>query len=159
MNIKDSIQRQIAKETGVQAETVTVEDFKSEQTKTYVRHFDPRWDDMADDTRFWEPMLRAAQKRDVELGAGLLFIRAIGAMIRFESFQIKNEETGQFEVKKMLVIRPVIDERGLVGWESKEQYEAFRDKHLKVYSPVIRQMLDILGCPERFKKVQELQNG
>jgi hypothetical protein len=159
MNIKDSIQKQIAKETGVQEETVTIEDFRSERTKTYIRHFDPRWDDLADDTRYWEPLLRAANKKDVELGAGLMFIRAIGARIRFESFKVKNEETGQFEVKKILVIRPVVDERGLVGWENKELYEAFRDKHLKAYGSIIRQMLDILGNPEQFRKVQELQNG
>jgi hypothetical protein len=150
MNIKTSIQRQIEKETGVAAEAVTLEDFRSEQTKTYGRHFDPRWDDLADDTQYWEPFLRAACKKDPELGAGLLFIRAIGAQVRFESFKVKNEVTGQLEIKRILVIRPVVDEMGLVGWESKEQYEAFRDRHLKVYSPVIRRMLDILGDPEQF---------
>lgn len=159
MNIKDSIERQIAKESGKQPETMTIDDFRCERTKTYVRHFDPRWDDIADDSRYWEPVLRAAHKKDPELAAGLLFIRAIGAQIKYEQFKVKNEATGQLELKRILVIRPVIDERGLVGWESKEQYEAFRDKHLKPYSSIIRQMLDILGNPEQFQKVQELQNG
>jgi hypothetical protein len=159
MNIKDSIEKQIARETGKQLEAVTIEDFKSEQTKTYIRHFDPRWDDLADDSCYWEPFLRAAHKKDAELAAGLMFIRGIGARIKYEQFKVKNEETGRHEIKQILVIRPVIDEKGLVGWESIEQYQAFRDKHLKPYSLIIRQVLDILGCPEKFKKVQEIQNG
>ncbi|HEX3046737.1 MAG TPA: hypothetical protein VHY08_18430 [Bacillota bacterium] len=159
MNIKDSIEKQIAKESGKQPEIVTLEDFRSEQTKTYIRHFDPRWDDIADDSRYWEAVLRAAHKKDPELAAGLMFIRGIGAQIKYEQFKVKNETTGQLEPKHILVIRPVVDERGLVGWQTKEEYEAFRDKHLKPYGSIIRQMLDILGNPELFKKVQELQNG
>lgn len=159
MNIKNAVQNYTDKEEGKQTEVITEEDFKQEQTKTYIRHFDPRWDDLADDSRYWELILRAANKKDLELSSGLMFVRAIGVQIKKEKFKTKNPETGEPELKDMLVIRPIIDEKGLIGWQSKEQYEEFRDQHLKPYFSIIRQMLDFLGDPDRFKKVQEIQNA
>ncbi|HBE80339.1 MAG TPA: hypothetical protein DDW65_21535 [Firmicutes bacterium] len=159
MNIKDAINSHIAKEEGTTSAPITVEDFKGERTKTYQRHYDPRWDDLTDDSRYWDLILYASTKRDIELASGLIFIRAIGAAIQSEQFKVKNSENGELEVKTMLVIRPLIDERGLIGWETKEHYESFRDKHLKPYFPIIRQMLDILGNPDWFQKIQENQHA
>ena len=158
MNIKNAVQNYADKEEDKQPEVITENDFKHEQTKTYIRHFDPRWDDLADDSRYWELILRTVNKKDLELASGLTFVRAIGAQIKKGKFKTKNPETGELEFKDMLVIRPVIDESGLIGWQAKEQYEEFRDKHLKPYFSIIRQMLDILGDPGRYKKVEELQN-
>lgn len=99
------------------------------------RNLDPRIDDLNDDHVLWHYFLNAcliSRPDEPDLLAGLIFVRAIGA-------QIKNENGN-------LVIRPVIDETGRVGWESHRAYREWLEKHnFKRFFPIIAGILKNMG--------------
>lgn len=99
--------------------------------KWEYRNLDPRIDDLNGDHVLWHYFLNAcliSRPDEPDLLAGLIFVRAMGA-------QIKKDNNN-------LVIRPVIDETGRVGWVSPQAYQLWLEKHnFKRFFPVIVEIL------------------
>jgi hypothetical protein len=90
---------------------------------------DPRSDDLPSDSRLWELILKAAQKYDMTLFSGLLFLRQQGChIVTINDSRYK--------------IEPILGMPG--GWASQREYETFRNESMMKYFPKIKELLDCL---------------